>query len=304
MTFDACRDAYVASHQDGWRSIRHSHDWVQSLRTHITPVFGNTPVNEIDTALVCQALEPFWRTKVETAARVRGRIERILDWAQTRGLRGAEPNPARWKGDLANLLPARSKVMAVEHHPAMPFSDVPAFIRALRQREGAASRALEFLVLTAARSNEVLGAKWAEIDLDGRSWTIPADRMKGHREHRVPLSPAAVATIESLPRDGVHVFPGYSRSRLSPTVLIALLRRMRLTCTAHGFRSAFRDWAAERTNYPSEVSELALAHVVGSKVEAAYRRTDLFERRRRLMADWADFCDGKSISAEVVPIRA
>jgi integrase len=266
-------------------------------------MFGSVPVDMIDTALVCKALEPLWRGRVETASRVRGRIEAVLNWARVRGYRAGE-NPARWKGHLSNLLPARSKVAATKHHAALPYDQVPAFITELRQHGGATARALEFLILTAARSNEALGARWSEIDLAGRMWTIPGNRMKSHKEHRVPLSTAAIALLEKLPRNGVHVFPGTSQSRLSPTVLIALLRRMGLTCTAHGFRSAFRDWAAERTNYPSEVAELALAHTVGSKVEAAYRRTDMFERRRRLMADWADYIQTPVTSAEVIPIRA
>jgi integrase len=303
-TFDQCRDAYVASHQAGWRSVRHSHDWVQSLKAHVTPMFGSVPVDMIDTALVCKALEPLWRGRVETASRVRGRIEAVLNWARVRGYRTGE-NPARWNGHLSNLLPARSKVAATKHHAALPYDQVPAFITELQQHGGATARALEFLILTAARSNEALGASWSELDLAGRMWTIPGNRMKSHKEHRVPLSTAAIALLEKLPRNGVHVFPGTSQSRLSPTVLIALLRRMGHTCTAHGFRSAFRDWAAERTNYPSEVAELALAHTVGNKVEAAYRRTDMFDRRRRLMGDWANFCDGKStMGAEVIPIRA
>jgi integrase len=214
-SFDQCRDAYVASHQAGWRSVVHRHEWVRSLTAHVSPIFGSTPVDMIDTALVCKALEPLWRGRVETASRVRGRIEAVLNWARVRGYRDGE-NPARWKGHLSNLLPARSKVAATKHHAALHYDQVPAFIVELRQHEGATARALEFLIFTAARSNEVLGARWSEIDLAARVWVIPADRMKAHKEHRVPLSLAAVALLGRLPREREHVFAGRTRAAKPP----------------------------------------------------------------------------------------
>jgi integrase len=303
-TFDECRDAYVTNHRHGWRSVRHAHDWVKSLKMHVTPIFGSTPVDMIDTALVCKALEPIWLTTTETASRVRGRIEAVLNWAQTRGYRGTDLNPARWKGHLANILPARSRVAAVEHHAAMPYSAVPAFVATLRQHKDVRAFALEFLVLTAGRANEVLGARWEEIDLAARKWTIPADRMKSGKEHQVPLSPSAAAVLKKLSGDGEVVFRGENRSSISDNSLRKWAQAIGCQFTVHGFRSSFRDWAAERTNYPSEVAEMALAHRVGSHVENAYRRTDMFERRRRLMADWAAFCEIATVDAEVIPIRA
>jgi integrase len=311
-SFDECRDQYVASHRAGWRNVRHSHDWVRSLETYVTPLFGSTPVDLIDTALVCKALEPIWRTRTETAARVRGRIEAVLNWAQTRGHRGNEPNPARWKGHLANIFPARRKVTAVEHLAAIPYADVPAFMASLRERNSVSAIALQYLVLTACRTSEVLGARWDEIDLSASTWTIPAGRMKGNVSHRVPLSKAAVRLLEEvakatrwsdLPTSG-FVFLGRNRSRATETTLYKYTRSLGCQYTVHGFRSTFRDWCAERTSYPAEVAEMALAHRVGSQVENAYRRTDMFERRRRLMTDWAAFCETPITDAEVIPIRA
>jgi integrase len=313
-SFDECAAAYVASHRAGWRSLKHSTDWVKSLAAHVSPVFGSTPVDMIDTGLVCKALEPMWRTKTETASRVRQRIEAILDYAATLGHRSGE-NPARWKGHLANILPAPRKLVTIEHLAAMPYAEVPAFMADLRSRDGMSPIALQFLVLTACRTAEVLGARWEEIDLATATWTIAGSRMKSAKEHRVPLSASAIALLAkiraarvsekpTLPHaGGDFIFHRQAGSRLSMT---ALYKYLRLLCpyTVHGFRSAFRDWAAERTNYPSEVAEMALAHRVGSQVENAYRRTDMFERRRRLMADWATFCETPATNAEVIPIRA
>jgi integrase len=305
-TFDECAAAYVASHRVGWRSVQHSKEWIRSLTAHVAPVFGGTPVDMIDTSLVCKALEPLWYSKVETASRIRGRIENVLDWAKVRGYRAGE-NPARWRGHLENLLPKRSKIKTVVHYRALPYALVPSFMGELRNIAGMTARCLEFVVLTAARSNEALTAKWSEVDLQAKTWTLPASKMKGGREHRVPLSPAAVALLEALPRHAEYVFTGHrgrDRRYLSPAAMKMLLIRMQQPTTTHGFRSAFRDWCAERTNYPSEVAEMALAHRVGSEVENAYRRTDMFERRRRLMADWAAFCEATISNAEVIPIRA
>jgi integrase len=255
------------------------------------------PVQSIDTGLVLTVLEPIWTAKPETASRVRQRIESILDFAKVRGHRDAE-NPARWRGHLDKLLPARGKVRAIAHHAALSYAELPAFLATLRTREAVAARALEFLILTAARTGEVIGARWSEIDLLDKTWTVPAVRMKAHREHRVPLSPRALAILREIqaarPSDdcNAYVFPGPKMGiPLSNMAFLMLLRRIGLDdLTVHGSRSTFRDWAAERTNYPNHVVEMALAHAVGDKVEQAYRRGDLFEKRSRLMGQWAAFC--------------
>jgi integrase len=305
MSFDHCRDAYIAAHRAAWRNAKHAAQWTSTLDTYVTPVFGKLPVQAIETGLLMKVLEPLWVAKPETASRVRGRIECILDWAGARRFRIGE-NPARWRGHLDKLLPARRKVRKVKHHAAMPYTEIAAFMAQLRERSTAAARALEFTILTAARSGEVLGARWDEIDLAAKLWTVPADRMKGGREHRVPLSAAALAVIEHMQvyRENDHVFPGDRGDRVSGMAMSMQLRRMGRDVTVHGFRSTFRDWAAERTIFPSEVVEMALAHAVGSKVEAAYRRGDLFEKRRRLMDAWADFCDKSPASGTVVPLHA
>jgi integrase len=307
MTFDQCAERYIAAHRAGWRNPKHAAQWGSTLATYVAPVFGKLSVRAIDVGLVTKALEPIWATKPETASRVRGRIEAVLDWAAARGLRDAD-NPARWKGRLDKLLPRRSKVRAVAHHAALAFPEIGAFMRDLRDRDGGvAARALEFLILTVARTGEVLGAQWPEIDLKAKVWVVPPDRMKGGREHRVPLSDAAVTLLQSMAkiRENDFVFPGGRRAMLSDMALLMLLRRMgHGEITAHGFRSTFRDWAAERTNFPNEVVEMALAHAVGSKVEAAYRRSDLFDKRRRLMAAWAAFCGRVDDTGKVVPLRS
>jgi integrase len=266
-------------------------------------------VQAIDTALVLKVLEPIWTTKPETASRVRGRMESILDWAKVRGYRAGE-NPARWRGHLDKLLPARSKVRRIEHHAALPYAELPGFLVSLRAQEGIAARALEFTILTAARTGEVIGARWDEMDVLDKTWTVPAARMKAAREHRVPLSERAVAILEEvrplrLAEDG-FVFPGAKFGRpLSNMAFLMLLRRMeRADLTAHGFRSSFRDWCAERTNFPSEVAEMALAHTVSDKTVAAYNRSDLFDRRRRLMAEWATFCTAPERKAHVTTLRS
>jgi integrase len=264
-------------------------------------------VQAIDTALVTKALEPIWFKKPETAGRVRGRIESILDWATARGYRKRE-NPARWRGHLENLLPRRSKVRRVEHHAALPYGEIGTFIAELRQQNGISARALEFTILTAARTGEVIGARWDELNIAERLWTIPAARMKAGREHRVPLSEAAIAILEELQalRSGDFVFSGNRSGGLpiSDMAMAMTLRRMgRGSLTVHGFRSSFRDWAAERTNFPREVAEMALAHTVSDRVEAAYRRGDLFEKRRQLLAAWARYCTTPITNAEVVALR-
>jgi integrase len=293
LTFDQCRDAFIEAHKASWRNAKHKAQWTSSLKTYVTPVFGPLPIQSIDVGLVMKALEPIWSTKPETAARIRGRIERILDWAKVRGFRQDE-NPARWRGHLDALLPARSKVRKVKHHAALPYDQIVAFMAALRTRDAVAAHALEFAILTAARTGEVLDARWSEINFSVKVWVVPPERMKAGRVHRVPLSPAAVALLRQMEmmRRGELVFPGQRRGMpLSNMSMLMVLRRLgRDDLTAHGFRSTFRDWAAECTNFPREVVEAALAHVVGDKVEAAYRRGDLFEKRRRLMNAWAAHC--------------
>jgi integrase len=293
MTFRQCAEAYVAAHQAGWRNQKHAGQWPSTLSAYVYPHFGALPVQAIDTALVTKALEPIWLKKPETAGRVRGRIESILDWATARGYRKGE-NPARWRGHLENLLPKKSKVRRVEHHAALPYGELAAFMAQLRQQPGGGAAAFEFAILTAARTGEVLGARWDEINITERLWTVPAERMKAAREHRVPLSDSSLAILERMRQVGQsdYVFPGLKEKRpLSDMAMIMTLRRMgRGGLTTHGFRSTFRDWAAERTNFPREVAEMALAHAVSDKVEAAYRRGDLFEKRRQLMAAWVRYC--------------
>jgi len=297
ITFSECAVAYIAAHEATWRNAKHRQQWENTLVTYAGPVFGDLPVAAVDLAMVMAVLEPIWREKPETASRLRGRIETILDWATVRGFRLGE-NPARWRGHLDKLLPARSKVATVEHHAALPYEQASAFMHTLYIQPGVSARALTFVILTAARTSEALNATWGEINLAAAVWTIPAERMKAGREHRVPLSPQAVALLADLGKvreaGSDWVFPGTRPKRpLSSMALLMLLRRMeRGDLTAHGFRSTFRDWTAEQTAFPSEVAEAALAHVVGNKVEAAYRRGDLFEKRRKLMNAWADYCCG------------
>lgn len=303
MTFRQCAEAYIAAHQSGWRNPKHAAQWPATLGAYVYPVFGDLPVAAVDVGLVMKAVEPIWNAKPETASRVRGRVESVLDWATAREYRQGD-NPARWRGHLENLLPKRSKVQRVKHHAALPYAELPSFMAELRQQKGRAARALEFAILTAGRSGEVRGATWAEIDLEARLWTIPAERMKAGREHRVPLSNAAMEVLRPLAeaRTGDTVFPGASGQPLSDMTLTMLLRRMdRGDLTAHGFRSTFSDWCAEQTSTPSEVREMALAHAVGDKVEAAYRRGDLFEKRRQLAEAWSRYCAG---GATVTKLRA
>jgi len=306
MTFEACATAYINTHKASWKNAKHVSQWENTIATYAKPVFGTLPVQAVDTALVVRVLEPMWSKTPETASRLRGRIESILDWATVRGLRRGE-NPARWRGHLEALLPARSKVRKVEHHAALPYGEMGGFVQEVRGEAGIAARALEFLILTAARTGEVIGARWEEFDLEAKVWTVPAERMKGKREHRVPLSPAVIKILTTMraETDGGFVFPGRKAdTHLSNMAMLALLKRMkRDDLTSHGFRSTFRDWAAETTNYAREVAEAALAHAVGDKVEAAYRRGDLFEKRRRLMNDWAKYCSTPAKAAQVIPIN-
>ena len=308
ITFDECAEKFISAKSAEWKNAKHVAQWSATLTTYASPVVGTMQVRDIELSHVVKILEKddFWTTKTETASRVRGRIEAVLDWATVRGYRKGE-NPARWKGHLDKVLAAPKKVQKVEHHAALPVDEIGAFMRDLREREGIAARALEVLILTAARSGEVRGMTWGEINLDEAVWIVPAERMKAKREHRVPLSVRVIEVLRSLPVvAGELVFPGMrDGSPLSDMTLTAVLKRMgRADLTAHGFRSSFRDWAAEHTNYPREVAEMALAHTIGDKVEAAYRRGDLFEKRRRMMEDWSRFCDIVQATGAVVPIRA
>jgi integrase len=293
VTFKDCAERYIASHRAGWRSRTHAAQWPSTFGTYIYPVFGSLPVQGVDVGLVLKVLEPIWTVKPETASRVRGRIESVLDWATARGYRQGD-NPARWRGHLENLLPTKSKVRRVKHHAALPYAEIRDFIAQLREQEGVAARALQFTILTAARTGEVIGATWSEINFVEQLWTIPAERMKSGKEHRVPLSDAALAILEQMQaiRQGDFVFAaGKAHRSISNMAMMMTLRRMgRSDLTVHGFRSSFRDWAAERTDFPSEVAEMALAHAIGDKVEAAYRRGDLFQKRRQLLDTWSQFC--------------
>jgi integrase len=293
LTFRECSERYIASHDAGWRSAKHRESWPRSLQEYVYPIFGDLLVQEIDTARVLDVLSPIWHSKTETAARVRGRLELVLDWATAAGLREGE-NPARWRGHLAHLLPARSKVRKIVHHKALPYGQIGAFMTKLRAHPSMAARVLEFLILTAARLGEARGVIWNEIDLAAKMWTVPADRMKAGKEHRVPLSDAAVALLNDMKaiRRGDFVFHGARDGRpVSAVGCLILVRQLTgETVTVHGFRSCFRDWAAETTGYPNHVVEMALAHQIGNAVEAAYRRGDLFEKRRKLMGAWAKYC--------------
>jgi integrase len=303
ITFAECAAAYIKSHRAGWRNAKHAGQWEATLATYAGPVIGTLSIADIDTSLVMRVLQQdvdgtsFWTARPETASRLRGRIESILDWAKVQGYREGE-NPARWKGHLDKLLPARAKVRKVEHFTALPYSEMPSFMAALRAQEGVTARALEFTILTAARTGEVLGMRWGEVALSETLWTVPAARMKAHKEHRAPLSGRALAIVEEMRASSLgngadaFVFPGtrYGRA-LSDNAFLALLCRIgHGDLTAHGFRSTFSDWVTECTGFPSEARELALAHAVGNKVEAAYRRGDLFQRRRDLMDAWASYC--------------
>ena len=308
-TFREAANRYIASHETGWRNAKHAAQWQATLETYAFPVFGSVSVAAVDVPMVMNVLAPIWTAKNETARRLRGRIEAILDWAAAGNMRTGD-NPARWRERLMHLLPKRPKAGAVKHHPALPYARMGEFMAALRLQEGVASRALDFLILTAARTSEATGARWQEIDMGSATWIVPAERIKAGKEHRVPLSTPALAIVRAMAeaRQGEFVFPGGRRGRpLTNMAMAGVLERMGLDeITVHGFRSSFRDWAAERTNYPREVAEMALAHAVGDKVEAAYRRGDLFEKRRRIMADWAKHCarTEKADGDSVVPLQS
>lgn len=307
ITFGEAAARFIAAHEAGWKNAKHAAQWTATLETYAFPTIGKIRVSDIETAHVITILEKIWTTKTETASRLRGRIESVLDWATVRGYRKGE-NPARWKGHLDMLLPARAKVQKVEHHAALDYREAGAFMVELAKVEGMGARALEFAILTVARSGEVRGATWAEIDEKAGIWTIPAGRMKAEKEHRIPLASTAITLLAKLPRiAGTDlIFPNSNEkpSALSDMTMTAVLRRMGQTVTAHGFRSTFRDWAGETTAYPREVIEHALAHQLKDKAEAAYARGTLFDKRRRLMADWAKHCATVATAGSVTAIRS
>jgi len=309
VTFAQVAEMYIAAHAGTWKNAAHRRQWSQTLDDYVLPVIGGKGVAEIDTGAVTRVIEPLWQAKPETASRTRGRIEMLLDYASARGWRQGD-NPARWRGHLENLLPAPHKVAPVQHHAAMRWQDVPAFMAGLRTRQGTAAKALAFLILTAARSAEARGATWGEVDLGAEVWTVRASRMKGAQEHRVPLSGPALALLRDMRPEGVVgedalVFPGAKRGNVLSDVALAKL--LPPGVTVHGFRSSFRTWAGEaEAGYAREVVEMALAHKLGDAVEQAYARGDLFQRRKRLMAEWANTCAGvaPAVAGEVVPLRA
>jgi integrase len=301
ITFEAAAHLFMDAKSAEWSNPKHAAQWAATLKTYAYPVIGQLHVADVKQAHILKILEPLWQTKTETASRLRGRIENVLDWAKARGYR-SEENPARWKGHLDKLLSAPEKTTRTVHHAAVPVKGVAAFYIALQQRAGTSARALQFALLTAARSGEVRGATWAEFDLDAGLWVIPAERMKARKEHRVPLSKAALQILRDLPRlDGCEfVFPAPRAGALSDMALTAVMRRMDLAYVPHGLRSTFRDWTAERTTYPRDLAEMALAHTVGNKVEAAYRRGDMLERRAAMMQTWADFLATPATTGEKV----
>jgi integrase len=324
-TFKECAEKYITAHTAGWKSAKHAGQWRATLETYAYPKFGSLPVSSVDVGMVLAVLEQpadpdekggatLWAGKTETASRVRGRIENILDWARVRGLRQGE-NPARWRGHLDQLLPARSAVAPVQHHKAMPYVDLPRFMADLRARNSVSARALEFTILTAVRTSDTIEGTWQEVNDDARLWTIPGTRLKGKKgkkrsDHAIPLCDRAMTILENLPREGGYLFAGAEEGGpLSNMAMLEFLQGMPglSDLTVHGFRSTFKDWCAEQTAYPNELSEMALAHTVSDKVEAAYRRGDMREKRRRLMEDWATYCSSPPAAVRgdnVVAMRA
>jgi integrase len=288
MTFGACANEYIETHETSWKSTIHRKQWKMTLTEYCKPI-ASMPVKDVDTDAVLRVLTPLWTTRTETAKRLRGRVERVLSWAKGRGLRDGE-NPARWLGHLDEMLPSPSKIAAAQHHPALPYAEIPEFMAELRERDSLSALALEFTILAAARTSETIGATWeGEIDFEAKVWTVPANRMKGGVQHRVPLSDRAVTILRAVPRQGPRIFP------LSNMAMLELLRGMRPGLTVHGFRSCFMDWAHETTNFPKVVIDMALAHKIGDAVEASYRRGDLIAKRAKLMQSWSEYC-GKTPS--------
>jgi integrase len=296
LTFDQCAEAYISSHESSWRNAKHGSQWRNTLNTYAAPIIGSLPVDQVDTSLVMQIIEPIWKTKTETASRVRGRIESVISWAMVKDYHPG-PNPALWRGHIDQLLPNRSKVQPVKHHTSMPYNEMQAFMGMLILKDSISARALEFTILTAVRTREALNAKWYEIDFGKKLWTIPAGRMKASREHRVPLSYQSITLLENLPRTNDFLFSVRADKPMSNMAMLTFLKKSmnHPTLTVHGFRSTFRDWAAEVSSFPRELAESALAHVLNDKTEAAYQRGDLLEKRRTMMQAWADFYLSESI---------
>jgi len=294
MTFQQCAKAYIEAHGGGWRNARHRQQWINSLDQHVLPSIGELPVAAIDVPTLHRLLQPIWAKTPQTGVRLRGRIENILAWATVLNYRSG-PNPAQWKGNLDKLLPRASKVRKAQHFASMPYTDIPAFMAQLHERGTAAAKALEFTILTAARTNETLGAKWDEIDSDSGIWTIPSERMKAGAEHQVPLTKAVLQILKSITPDASGFVFVYSPGKpLWATIMRRTMTYMRIKdAVPHGFRSSFRTWAAECTNFPREIAEAALAHANGDKVEQAYQRSDHFQKRRELMTQWARHCIGR-----------
>jgi integrase len=310
VSFKQAAEKYIATHKAGWRSGKHADQWTATLATYAYPIIGNLSVSDIDTGHIIRIIEPIWETKTDTASRVRGRVENILDWAKARHFREGD-NPARWKGHMENLLPAKSKVRKVRHQPALPFQDLPAFMGELREMNSISARALEFTILTIARTGATTGGLWQEIDLVNPIWTLPGSRAGTklrQEEHRVPLPKRAVEILRGLPRESGndHIFIGAKKgSGLSNMAMLELLQGRYPNLTVHGFRSTFKDWVSETTNFPDIVSEMALAHVIKDEVQAAYRRGELLEKRRKLMDAWAQYCATpvKSVGVNVTSTR-
>jgi integrase len=303
LTFEQCAAEYIKAQRSGWRNDKHAQQWENTLSTYAYPHLGSILVQDIGLPNVLAVLKPIWETKTETASRVRGRIESVLSWATAHGYRHGL-NPARWRGHLDQVLPKPSKVATVENREALKVSEMGAFMLKLRVMDGAGAKALEFAILTAARSGEVRGATWDEIDTTAKVWVIPASRMKAGKEHRVPLSDEAVRILSALPHSAgsPYVFTAPRGGQLSDMTLSAVTRRMGAACVPHGFRSTFRDWVSERTSYPGDMAEMALAHTISSKVEAAYRRGDMIDKRRQMMSDWAGFCAVVETTGAVIPM--
>jgi len=309
-TFEECAKAHIEAHRPGWKNPKHAAQWWSTLETYANPIMGRIPVRDVDTGLVMRVLKPIWQTKTETANRLRQRIEAVVDGATAQGLRSGD-NPARWRGHLDKLLPRQSKISRVRHFEAMGYSEIPAFFRDLRQRDPISARALAFSILTAARSGEVRGAIWDEIDMDTATWTIPGDRTKSGRSHRVPLSSEAMLVLREMKSvqtvSDKYVFPGRRPGyQMSENTMRKYLQNdmQRERLTVHGFRSTFRDWAAEQSSFPREVAEAALAHTLKDKTEAAYQRSDMLERRRKLMETWAKHCTSDSVRGKLLKMSA
>lgn len=306
MTFADCANAYIESHKPGWKNAKHAEQWTNTLATYAKPIIGHLSIQDINTGLVMKVLEPIWYKKTETASRVRNRIELVISWATVRGYRNGE-NPARWRGHLDNLLPKKSNVQPVKHLTALPINELPSFLKKLRTLSGVVPLALEFQILTACRTNEVMGALWSEIDFYESVWTIPASRMKAKREHKVPLSARSLEILNILKASGQNevVFPGRINKQLCSNAFLALIKkRLGVKVTAHGFRSTFSDWASELTVHSREVVEMSLAHAIKDATEAAYRRGDMLLKRRQLMSDWENFCSASNeTAAEVIKFQ-